>query len=323
MNKRRLVFLIILAFGAAILATACLVMDILGGESADNSQPVEKQVEMTLTALAAGQPSATPSLPEATIVPTEEPEPKPGRITGSLAYPSEFLPPQRVVAFRVEDLDTYFITEVTSGSSYTLEVSPGTYYLLAYLISPEDLGATPGLAGAYSEMVPCGLSAGCEDHSLIPVSVAAGETVAGIDPVDWYLPASGDDHWPGDPTQAETGAIRGSLGYPSEYIPPLRVVAFDLFSQDYYYVDTQLNQAEYELSGLPPSTYHVVAYVREQGPDLAGGYSYFVTCGMTQDCNNHSLVEVNVYAGRAAEGVDPIDFYIQPGEVDWPLNPTQ
>lgn len=127
---------------------------------------------------------------------------------------------------------------------------------------------------------------------------------------------------PTEDIEPDNGVIRGNLGYPSEYIPPMRVVAFDVFSQNYYYVDTQRNQDSYEMTDIPPSTYHVVAYVREQGPDLAGGYSYFVTCGMTQACNNHDLIDVNVYAGEVTEGVDPVDFYIQPGEADWPENPT-
>ncbi len=38
-------------------------------------------------------------------------------------------------------------------------------------------------------MVPCGLKAGCEDHSLIPVEVTAGNMATGVDPVDWYAPA--------------------------------------------------------------------------------------------------------------------------------------
>ena len=321
MHKQRKIFLILCAGLAALFTISCFVTDLVTSFGADRSEQVEKVVEMTLTALASGSPTATSLPQEPTAAPTEEAGSRMGTLSGSLAYPSEFLPPQRVVAFLVDDLNTYFITEVHSGGTYSLEVPPGTYFVLAYLISPEELGSTPGLAGGYSEMVPCGLSVECEDHSLIPVPVAPGETVPGIDPIDWYLPP-GVAGWPGDPTQAGSGGISGNLGFPSEYIPPLRVVAFDIFSQDYYYVDTQLNQTTYEMAGLPPGTYHVVAYVREQGPDLAGGYSFFVTCGMTQDCSNHRLIDVNVYAGQVSEGVDPIDFYVQPGEADWPENPA-
>lgn len=120
----------------------------------------------------------------------------------------------------------------------------------------------------------------------------------------------------------ETGAISGSLGFPSEYIPPLRVVAFDIDSQDYYYVDTVHDQADYQITDLPPGTYHVVAYVREEGPDIPGAYTEFVTCGQTVDCTDHSLIDVVVSPGAVTEGVDPIDFYAQLDEVNWPENPT-
>jgi len=326
MRKPHTKTLILLSIFILILTTGCRLTDVISNYVVNRGRGVEKQVELTLTALAEGMEEDTPEPPTPTLqpsaTPTEDTGPENGVITGSLAYPSEILPPQRVVAFEANDPNNYFMTEVRTGGTYSLEVPPRTYFVLAFLISPEDLGATPGLAGAYSEAVPCGLTVECDDHSLIPVVVTPGQTVEGIDPVDWYLPPSQDANWPGDPTKADTGGLRGNLGYPSEFIPPMRVVAFDAFSQDYYYVDTQRNQDSYEMTDLPPSTYRVVAYVREQGPELAGGYSYFVTCGMTQDCSNHRLIDVNVYAGQVTEGVDPIDFYIQPDEVDWPENPT-
>lgn len=253
--------------------------------------------------------------------PTEEP--LMGTITGQIAFPSEFLPPQRVVAFDVNDPTVYFSVDIESGGSYSLDVPAGNYVVLAYLIDPAALGATPGLGAAYSEVVLCGLQYGCDDHTLVPVTVAGGGTAVDIDPVDWYLLPGEDAGWPDDPLQVGTGTITGNLGYPSEYIPPLRVVAFDVYSDDYYFVDTELNQGTYQLEGLPAGTYNVVAYVREQGPDMSAGYSNFVICGMTVDCTDHTLRDVFVYAGHVTEGVDPVDFYVEPGVVEWPANPTE
>lgn len=124
-------------------------------------------------------------------------------------------------------------------------------------------------------------------------------------------------------TEPSLGTITGELGYPSEYIPPLRVVAFDVNSADYYYVETLLNQSTYEITDLPAGTYHVLAYVRDEGPGISAGYSQAVPCGLTVDCNDHSLIDVLVYPGEVTEGVDPIDYYIQPEDVDWPEDPTQ
>jgi hypothetical protein len=325
MNKKQITVSLIFLAGLSLISMACGLTDVFSNYVVERGQEVEKQVELTLTALADEETLQTDgtATPQPLDKPTEDARLDMGQISGSLAYPSEILPPQRIVAFEANDPSNYYVTEVRSGGTYTIEVPPSTYYVLAYLISPQDLGATPGLAGAYSAAVPCGLTVDCDDHSLIPVRVTPGETVDGIDPVDWYLPPDQISAWPSDPTKAESGTIQGGLGYPSEYIPPMRVVAFDTTSQDYYYVDTQRNQNAYEMTGIPPGTYQVVAFVREEGPDLAGGYSHFVTCGMHVDCEDHNLIDVIVYAGEVTQGVDPVDFYIQPAAVGWPENPIE
>lgn len=304
-KKHRFLPVIVISLTAVTLLS-CGLMDIMGEVTSDATQ----------TAIASQEGTS-----EDKAVTPEEPEM--GTITGQVAYPSEFIPPQRVVAFDAADPEIYYSVELQSGGSYSLEVPAGTYVVLAYLIDPAALGATPGLGAAYSEAVLCGLQYGCDDHSLVPVPVSGGQTVADIDPVDWYLLPGQDAGWPDDPLQAGTGAISGHLGYPSEYIPPLRVVAFDVYSSDFYYVDTEINQGAYQLDGLPVGTYNVVAYVRDQGPEMSAGYSYFVTCGMSVDCSDHSLRDVFVYAGQVTEDVDPIDFYAAPGETDWPVNPTE
>ena len=69
-----------------------------------------------------------------------------------------------------------------SETRYRIEgVLPGTYTVYAWLDDGE-------LGGSYSKAVPCGLSVDCTDHSLIPVTVNAGQDVTGIDACDWYGP---------------------------------------------------------------------------------------------------------------------------------------
>ncbi len=111
--------------------------------------------------------------------------PDTGLITGSLTYPAEAMPPERVVAWSTADSSYYYID--TGGAAvYSLEVPVGTYYVVAYSIGGG--GFPSGLAGGYSQAVPCGNAYGCDDHSLIPVTVTAGATATGIDPTDWYAP---------------------------------------------------------------------------------------------------------------------------------------
>ena len=327
-NKKQIKVVVFLILSIFIL-TACGLMDLYSEILVGDQESVEEQVQATLTAIALEKEmeftetaEVEPS-PTATVEQPTPTEPALGTITGQIAYPSEFLPPQRVVAFNIEDDENYFVTEVQSGSTFTLEVPPGNYYVLAYVINPSQVGTPPDYYAAYSQAVVCGLEAACDDHSLVAVEVQTGENITGIDPIDWYLPPGEDADWPADPLKSGTGTITGELGYPSEYIPPLRVVAFDVYSEDYYYVDTQLNQETYEITGLPAGTYHVMAYVREEGPGISAGYSQAVPCGLSVDCNDHSLIDVMVYPGEVTEAVDPIDYYAQPEEVDWPEDPTQ
>ncbi len=135
-------------------------------------------------------PSVSPTLTALAPTPTDTPPPDPvvvlpetGYIAGHLSYPSEFIPPLRVVAWDAADMSYYFIDTANTGE-YTIELPPGTYYIVAYVRSGD--GVPIGYAGGYTQAVPCGLAVGCDDHTLIPVIVEAGETVYGIDPGDWY-----------------------------------------------------------------------------------------------------------------------------------------
>jgi hypothetical protein len=112
------------------------------------------------------------------------------------------------------------------------------------------------------------------------------------------------------PTPAP-GSISGTLSYPSEFIPPLRVAAFSVDGYNYRYVDTMQNQATYQITGLAPGKYHVVAYIMDGS--YAGGYTYAVPCGLTFECADHSLIDVTVTAGEDTPGIDPADWYAPEG----------
>jgi hypothetical protein len=125
-----------------------------------------------------------PTFPDAQILnlPT-------GSIYGMLTYPSEGIPPLSVVAFRLEDGAIRYID--TAGSPtvlyYEFELPIGTYNVVAYCKPGPNSGPGPILAGGYTQAVLCGLKIGCNDHTLIPVIVAAGSITMNIDPGDWYV----------------------------------------------------------------------------------------------------------------------------------------
>jgi SH3 domain-containing protein len=110
-----------------------------------------------------------------------------GAISGTYWYPSENTPPLVLIAMRPEDPTVFrsLHTSVMRGGAlpYTIAaVEPGLYVVLAYGEGSGDL------AGAYTPAVACGLRAECTDHSLTRVTVTGGQTVSGIDILDWYAP---------------------------------------------------------------------------------------------------------------------------------------
>lgn len=86
------------------------------------------------------------------------------------------VPPMLVYAIRVDTASVQFVSIRTAFNQleYTIDgLEPGVYVVLAYLES------VPDFAGGYTQAVPCGLTVACTDHTLIAVTVVAGETVIG------------------------------------------------------------------------------------------------------------------------------------------------
>ena len=111
-----------------------------------------------------------------------------GAISGEFWYPSENTPPLVLIAMRPEDPTVYRIlhTPTLRGGKnpYTIAaLEPGQYVVLAY-----GEGGGNDVVGAYTPAVACGLRTECTDHSLIRVTVTGGQTVSGIDILDWYAP---------------------------------------------------------------------------------------------------------------------------------------
>ena len=109
----------------------------------------------------------------------------------------------------------------------------------------------------------------------------------------------------------EPGSISGTLSYPSSFIPRLRVVAFQVNGFNYRYVDTNQNQGTYQITGLAPGLYHIVAYVMDGA--LAGGYTQMVPCGLLASCADHTLISVEVKAGQDTPNINPGDWYAPDG----------
>lgn len=151
-------------------------------------------ISMSINPSLSTTPTAQPTFPS-----TAEPSPSApltGTITGKLSYPSEFIPPLRVVAFSLTDGKAYYVETAKNQPEYSLQVPVGTYYVVSYphegiagntgQVDSYTLGGGP-FAGGYTQMVPCGLAVGCDDHTLLTVTVTGGQTIT-ADPGDWYAP---------------------------------------------------------------------------------------------------------------------------------------
>lgn len=330
-----------------LITSACRLTDGLFDDPEQQQQTLAAMAAATLTAVSLEETQPEPEVaiptdtPESTteeeVYPTATPSPDElstatvtpaltGLISGNLSFPAGFLPPQRVVAYDVDDVGVYYATEVYFENSYTLEVPPGTYYVLAYLIDDDGIAEPGGFSGAYSEMVPCGLHIDCEDHSLIPVEVEPGQTVTEIHPADWYLPEELSRYWPSDPTLEEPGGIEGLLSYPSDFIPPLRVVVFSLDTDDFYdlYTPGSLEISSYLIEDIPPGKYHVLAYLVEPESDFCAAFTQYARCGYwTADCDfDPELVEVSVFPGQIVRRVD-LMHWDDLSNVDWPTEPER
>jgi acetate kinase len=169
----RKISLIVMAL--ALVGMACACPNLAGVQS--TLDVVQQTVIAGMTEIPATIKAGATELAKLTPVSAN------GTIRGHLIYPSEVLVAQRIIAF-----DTATMTKVAEVSTvqgqntYELSVPEGDYFVVAYTLDGK-------LSAGYSNAVPCGLSASCEDHSLIAVHVGSGAVVENIDPQDWYAPA--------------------------------------------------------------------------------------------------------------------------------------
>lgn len=185
-------FVSILALTALGCSLLGRVVDEATGGAASTLEALQSEMETMLATLPADLPSDLPEglpgeLPGMLLPPGATDDGPPmldigSAITGHLSYPSEGIPPLKVVAFDVITQAPVASVETESGqSTYSLAVPGGIYYIVAYTLNGE-------LAGGYTAAVECGLSVDCTDHSLLPVPAANGIAMDGIDPADWYAP---------------------------------------------------------------------------------------------------------------------------------------
>jgi len=121
----------------------------------------------------------------------------------------------------------------------------------------------------------------------------------------------------------KNGALSGSLSYPSEGIPALRIVAMNPLTGVYYWQNTVAGQSSYRFESLEPASYYVLAYdIANPSKTFFGAYSQAVSCGLLASCADHTLIAVQVKAGEETKNINPTDWYGDPAQWNWPIDPT-
>ena len=130
---------------------------------------------------ACGRPGESPQKGVDTTLPDN-----PGKLMGSLTFPSDYIPKDLRVCAEAADGGRQFCNAQISDDSYVLEVPEGEYRVFA------QTADMPGVRAYYSEFVECGYYTWCASHEPIRVKIGEGEARNGVNPGDWYAQQSSE-----------------------------------------------------------------------------------------------------------------------------------
>lgn len=171
-----------LARFVGLVAVLALIVTNVGWYVAYNSQADKLDSAnarvATLTRSVSPTPAATPA-----------PAAK-GTISGSVGFPAGTAPAQSVCAVSTIDASAKYCVDHAAGNAlgYQLAVPAGSYTVYASLKATQG-DYKPTYKAYYNKYVTCGAKAECATglHGQNEVvTVAAGGTVSGVDPTDWY-----------------------------------------------------------------------------------------------------------------------------------------
>ncbi|MBK5208836.1 MAG: hypothetical protein JJE44_04935 [Flavobacteriaceae bacterium] len=113
-----------------------------------------------------------------------------------------------------------------------------------------------------------------------------------------------------------TGTVKGTVCYPSEYIPAMDVYLKNKETGKIYSLDIKENQKPFKFIKIPEGNYIAFAYtVQEDSTDsnnkssvVSGGYTKAVPCGLTVECKDHSLLIFKVKNGNTTKNIQICDW---------------
>ena len=114
-----------------------------------------------------------------------------------------------------------------------------------------------------------------------------------------------------------SGTVKGTVCYPSEYIPAMNVYLKNKETNKIYSSDIKENQKPFKFKNIPAGNYIAFAYtVQEISTDTNnksaianGGYTHAVPCGLTVECKDHSLLVFKVENGKTTKNIEICDWF--------------
>jgi hypothetical protein len=106
------------------------------------------------------------------------------------------------------------------------------------------------------------------------------------------------------------GSIEGSLSYPGEFVPPLKVCAENVATKLQYCTQEQIRHPKYTHGVgyrlmVQPGTYRVFATDSIQ----TALYSAATLCGLRKDCQDSRPLMVTVQPRQSITHIDPTDWF--------------
>jgi hypothetical protein len=125
-----------------------------------------------------------------------ERQPQNATLKGTVIYPSEFLPSQKVCAENVQTKQLFCFETKQEQTDFSIPVRTGTYEIFARACTKSYKqkiicrdGYRPQRA-YYNKFAKCGITAECErkfkNDRPIVVRIRSGQTITNIKPHDWY-----------------------------------------------------------------------------------------------------------------------------------------
>ena len=114
-----------------------------------------------------------------------------------------------------------------------------------------------------------------------------------------------------------TGTVKGTLCYPSDYIPTMNVYLKNKETNKTYLLIIKENQQSFKFKKIQEGNYIAFAYTitetitdfNNKSSKASGGYTHAVPCGLTVNCNDHSLISFNVKNGKTTKAIRICDWY--------------